>query len=148
VRVPGISRTFGATASHARAIWTAVASWAAAMSLTSRLVLIESRCARGKPKGQNGTNAMFRAAHSSNCLNAYHWLVSDGDVDPRTLVVLGDSAGGNLAVAITAAARDQGQRDVSSPQAVRAIWSEARKAVRAEAPTRRERATKAAKKAR
>jgi monoterpene epsilon-lactone hydrolase len=43
-----------------------------------------------------------------DCLRAYHWLVTRGGVDPRTLVVLGDSAGGNLAVAVTVAARDQG----------------------------------------
>jgi len=43
-----------------------------------------------------------------DCLRAYHWLVTHGGVDPQTLVVLGDSAGGNLAVAVAAAARDQG----------------------------------------
>ncbi|MDT5196910.1 MAG: epsilon-lactone hydrolase, partial [Mycobacterium sp.] len=43
-----------------------------------------------------------------DCLHAYHWLVTHGGVNPQTLVVLGDSAGGNLAVAVTAAARDQG----------------------------------------
>jgi monoterpene epsilon-lactone hydrolase len=43
-----------------------------------------------------------------DCLHAYHWLVTHGGADPRTLAVLGDSAGGNLAVAVTAAARDQG----------------------------------------
>jgi epsilon-lactone hydrolase len=43
-----------------------------------------------------------------DCLHAYHWLVTHGGADPRTLIVLGDSAGGNLAVAVTAAARDQG----------------------------------------
>jgi epsilon-lactone hydrolase len=32
---------------------------------------------------------------------------STGFVDPRTLAVLGDSAGGNLALAVTVAARDQ-----------------------------------------
>jgi epsilon-lactone hydrolase len=43
-----------------------------------------------------------------DCLQAYRWLVTHGGADPRTLVMLGDSAGGNLAVAVTAAARDQG----------------------------------------
>lgn len=43
-----------------------------------------------------------------DCLQAYQWLVTRGDTNPRTLAVLGDSAGGNLAVAITAAARDRG----------------------------------------
>jgi epsilon-lactone hydrolase len=42
-----------------------------------------------------------------DCLRAYHWLVTYNDSDPRTLALLGDSAGGNLAVAVTAAARDQ-----------------------------------------
>jgi epsilon-lactone hydrolase len=43
-----------------------------------------------------------------DCLRAYEWLVTDGGVDPQRLVLLGDSAGGNLAVAVTAAARDRG----------------------------------------
>jgi acetyl esterase/lipase len=43
-----------------------------------------------------------------DCLCAYDWLVSRSGVDPKTLAVLGDSAGGNLAVAVTAAVREQG----------------------------------------
>lgn len=43
-----------------------------------------------------------------DCLHAYDWLVTHGGAERRTLVVLGDSAGGNLAVAVTAAARDHG----------------------------------------
>jgi monoterpene epsilon-lactone hydrolase len=43
-----------------------------------------------------------------DCLRTYHWLVTHSGAAPQTLVVLGDSAGGNLAVAVTAAARDQG----------------------------------------
>ncbi|MDT7765552.1 MAG: epsilon-lactone hydrolase [Mycobacterium sp.] len=43
-----------------------------------------------------------------DCLHAYHWLVTHGGANPETLAVLGDSAGGNLAVAVTAAAWDQG----------------------------------------
>jgi monoterpene epsilon-lactone hydrolase len=43
-----------------------------------------------------------------DCFCAYDWLVTHGNVDPRSLTVLGDSAGGNLAVAVTTAARDQG----------------------------------------
>jgi epsilon-lactone hydrolase len=43
-----------------------------------------------------------------DCLSAYDWLVAHSSVDPQMLAVLGDSAGGNLAVAVTAAARDQG----------------------------------------
>ena len=42
-----------------------------------------------------------------DCLRAYQWLVTHSDSDPQMLAVLGDSAGGNLAVAVTAAARDQ-----------------------------------------
>jgi monoterpene epsilon-lactone hydrolase len=43
-----------------------------------------------------------------DCLRAYDWLVTHSSVDPQTLAVLGDSAGGNLAVATTAAVRDHG----------------------------------------
>jgi epsilon-lactone hydrolase len=43
-----------------------------------------------------------------DCLRAYSWLVTSCGVDPQSLVLLGDSVGGNLAVAVTAAARDQG----------------------------------------
>jgi epsilon-lactone hydrolase len=42
-----------------------------------------------------------------DCLRAYDFLVTRG-ADMETVVLLGDSAGGNLAVAVTAAARDQG----------------------------------------
>ena len=53
-----------------------------------------------------------------DCLAAYRWLISDGRTDPRTLAVLGDSAGGNLAVAVTVAARDQ---DLPLPASVAII---------------------------
>jgi epsilon-lactone hydrolase len=43
-----------------------------------------------------------------DCLRAYRWLVTHSGADPQPTAVLGDSAGGNLAVAVTAAARDQG----------------------------------------
>jgi monoterpene epsilon-lactone hydrolase len=43
-----------------------------------------------------------------DCLRAYSWLVTHGGADPETLALLGDSVGGNLAVAVTAAARDDG----------------------------------------
>jgi len=43
-----------------------------------------------------------------DCLAAYRWSVGEGGADPHTLAVLGDSAGGNLAVAVTVAARDAG----------------------------------------
>lgn len=49
----------------------------------------------------------FPAAYD-DCVSAYTWLVGDGAVDPGSLFVLGDSAGGNLAVAVTVAARDRG----------------------------------------
>ena len=42
-----------------------------------------------------------------DCLAAYRWTVGDGGADPQTVAVLGDSAGGNLAVAVTVAARDE-----------------------------------------
>jgi acetyl esterase/lipase len=48
----------------------------------------------------------FPAAYD-DCVAAYAWLVGDGGVDPRSLSVLGDSAGGNLALAVTVAARDR-----------------------------------------
>jgi epsilon-lactone hydrolase len=43
-----------------------------------------------------------------DCLGAYRWLINEGATDPTTLTVLGDSAGGNLAVAVAVAARDEG----------------------------------------
>jgi acetyl esterase/lipase len=42
-----------------------------------------------------------------DCLTAYRWLINEG-ADPATLAILGDSAGGNLALAATVAARDEG----------------------------------------
>ena len=36
-----------------------------------------------------------------DCLAAYRWTVGQGGADPETVAVLGDSAGGNLAVAVT-----------------------------------------------
>jgi monoterpene epsilon-lactone hydrolase len=42
-----------------------------------------------------------------DCLAAYRWIVGDGGENPETLAVLGDSAGGNLAIAVTTAARDE-----------------------------------------
>jgi epsilon-lactone hydrolase len=42
-----------------------------------------------------------------DCLAAYRWIVRDGGENPETLAVLGDSAGGNLAIAVTTAARDE-----------------------------------------
>jgi epsilon-lactone hydrolase len=48
----------------------------------------------------------FPAAYD-DCVSAYTYLVGDGGVDPGSLSVLGDSAGGNLALAVTVAARDR-----------------------------------------
>jgi epsilon-lactone hydrolase len=48
----------------------------------------------------------FPAAYD-DCVSAYTGLVGDGGVDPGSLSVLGDSAGGNLALAVTVAARDR-----------------------------------------
>jgi acetyl esterase/lipase len=42
-----------------------------------------------------------------DCVSAYTSLVGDGGVNPGSLSVLGDSAGGNLALAVTVAARDR-----------------------------------------
>jgi monoterpene epsilon-lactone hydrolase len=48
----------------------------------------------------------FPAAYD-DCVSAYTCLVGDGGVDPGSLAVLGDSAGGNLALAVTVGARDR-----------------------------------------
>jgi epsilon-lactone hydrolase len=48
----------------------------------------------------------FPAAYD-DCVSAYAYLVGEGGVDPGSLSVLGDSAGGNLALAVTVAARDR-----------------------------------------
>jgi epsilon-lactone hydrolase len=48
----------------------------------------------------------FPAAYD-DCVSAYTCLVGDGGVDPDSLSVLGDSAGGNLALAVAVAARDR-----------------------------------------
>jgi epsilon-lactone hydrolase len=50
--------------------------------------------------------ARFPAAFE-DCLAAYRWTVRDGGVDPDAVAVAGDSAGGNLALAVTVAARDE-----------------------------------------
>jgi monoterpene epsilon-lactone hydrolase len=42
-----------------------------------------------------------------DCLAAYRWTVGHGGAGPESVAVLGDSAGGNLAVAVTVAARDE-----------------------------------------
>lgn len=53
-----------------------------------------------------------------DCLAAYEWLITDGGQNPATLAVLGDSAGGNLAVAVLVAARSRG---LAMPASVAAI---------------------------
>jgi acetyl esterase/lipase len=71
---------------------------AVALAVNARVHVVDYRLAPETP---------FPGAFD-DCLRAYHWLVTHGGAEPRTLAVLGDSAGGNLAVAVTAAARDQG----------------------------------------
>jgi epsilon-lactone hydrolase len=51
-------------------------------------------------------DSRFPAAFD-DCLAAYRWTVEHDGTDPERLAVLGDSAGSNLAVAVTVAARDQ-----------------------------------------
>ena len=46
-------------------------------------------------------------AQLEDALNAYRWLLETG-TDPENLVLIGDSAGGNLALALLLAARDSG----------------------------------------
>jgi acetyl esterase/lipase len=43
-----------------------------------------------------------------DCLAAFRWTIRNSGADPQTVAVLGDSAGGNLAVSVTVAARDEG----------------------------------------
>jgi epsilon-lactone hydrolase len=53
-----------------------------------------------------------------DCLAAYRWTVEHGGTDPATVAVLGDSAGANLALAVTVAARDE---NLPLPSCVAAI---------------------------
>ena len=43
-----------------------------------------------------------------DAVRAYRWLIEDAHVDPRTLLVAGDSAGGGLTAATLVALRDEG----------------------------------------
>ncbi|WWC64742.1 uncharacterized protein I303_107353 [Kwoniella dejecticola CBS 10117] len=43
-----------------------------------------------------------------DAISAYHWLVKVDRVDPRDIVIAGDSAGGHLALALTRFLRDEG----------------------------------------
>jgi epsilon-lactone hydrolase len=70
---------------------------AVALAANARVFVVDYRLAPQAP---------FPGAFD-DCLRAYQWLVTHSDSDPQMLAVLGDSAGGNLAVAVTAAARDQ-----------------------------------------
>ena len=70
---------------------------AVALAANARVFVVDYRLAPQTP---------FPGAFD-DCLRAYQWLVTDGDADPQMLTVLGDSVGANLAVAVTAAARDQ-----------------------------------------
>jgi monoterpene epsilon-lactone hydrolase len=71
---------------------------AVALAANARVHVVDYRLAPETP---------FPGAFN-DCLHAYRWLVTRGGADLRTLLVLGDSAGGNLAAAVTAAARDHG----------------------------------------
>ena len=65
MRVPGISRMFGArSSSQASATCTGVAPSRAASERPARDRRAPRRTPPGRPSGQNGTNAMSRAAHS------------------------------------------------------------------------------------
>lgn len=44
-----------------------------------------------------------------DCLGPYRWLLRDGGLSPREVVVAGDSAGGNLTLACLLALRDAGE---------------------------------------
>jgi len=44
-----------------------------------------------------------------DCVAAWRWLISEGGVDPKQAIIMGESAGGNLCVATTLALRDSGQ---------------------------------------
>src|SRR6476646_5592317 len=62
--------------------------------------------------GREGLFNLIKGAPSTlkyepGCVSAYTSLVGDGGVNPGSLSVLGDSAGGNLALAVTVAARDR-----------------------------------------
>ena len=70
---------------------------AVALAANARVFVVDYRLAPQTP---------FPGAFD-DCLRAYQWLVTDSDADPQMLTVLGDSVGANLAVAVTAAARDQ-----------------------------------------
>jgi acetyl esterase/lipase len=52
-----------------------------------------------------------------DCLNAFRWLVETG-IEPRRLVVAGDSAGGNLALALVLALKSGGTPTDQLPGAV------------------------------
>lgn len=43
-----------------------------------------------------------------DCITAYKWLLNEQAVDPARLVIMGDSAGGNLTLATLLRARDEG----------------------------------------
>lgn len=73
-----------------------ITSWLT-WSLRARTFAINYRLAPRHP---------FPAALEDS-LTAYRWLLDHG-VDPRTIVVMGDSAGGGLTIALLVAARDEG----------------------------------------
>jgi monoterpene epsilon-lactone hydrolase len=57
----------------------------------------------------------------TDCQTAYRWILEngpDGPGEPRTLFIAGDSAGGNLTLAVIAWARDEGLRAVDGAVAL------------------------------
>jgi epsilon-lactone hydrolase len=70
---------------------------AAALAAEARVHVVDYRLA---------PDHRFPAAFD-DCLAAYRWIVGDGGENPETLAVLGDSAGGNLAIAVATVARDE-----------------------------------------
>lgn len=68
-----------------------------ALTCRARVLAIDYRLAPESP---------FPAA-LDDCLTAYRWALSNG-VDPKRMLVAGDSSGGGLAVATLVAARDAG----------------------------------------
>jgi acetyl esterase/lipase len=81
---------------------------AVALAATARVHAVDYRLA---------PEARFPGAFE-DCFAAYRWTVGQGGADPATVAVLGDSAGGNLAVAVTVAARDE---NLPLPSCVAAI---------------------------
>ena len=57
-----------------------------------------------------------------DCVAAYRWLVGEAGLSPRQLVVVGNSAGGNLAVALLLRLRDSGQALPAAAVCISAVF--------------------------